>query len=96
VKAEVTGVRQADGSIAASRVTIEEAEVEGTVSALLGSCPSLTFVVGTTKVTTSASTQFKGTLCSQVTNGVKAEVKGIGQPDGSIAATRVAVDREDD
>ena len=74
----------------------EEAEVEGTVSALSGSCPSLTFMVGTTKVTTSASTQFKATLCSQVTNGVKAEVKGIGQADGSIAATRVAVDREDD
>ena len=88
------GIRQADGSIAASRVEIEEAEVEGIVSALSGSCPSLTFMAGTTKVTTSASTQFKETLCSQVTNGVKAEATGIGQADGSIAATRVEIDRD--
>src|SRR5205814_4270138 len=70
----------------------EEGEVEGTVSALSGSCPSLTFVVGTTKVTTSASTQRKETLCSEVTNGVKEEVNGIGQADGSIAARRVEIE----
>ena len=73
-----------------------EAEVEGTVGALAGSCPSLTFTVNATTVSTDAATRFKDGTCSQVTNGVRVEVKGVRQSNGSINATRVELDEDND
>ena len=70
-----------------------EAEAEGAVSALGGACPSLTFTVHSTRVTTSASTKFVKSTCGLVTNGTKVEVKGTRQTDGSIKATTVQVDK---
>jgi hypothetical protein len=72
-----------------------EAEVEGKVSMLSGSCPLVTFTIKTTKVITTATTQFTGGLCSQLTNSVSAEVTGVRNPDGSITATRVTAERND-
>ncbi len=72
-----------------------ETNAEDTVSALSGACPSLTFTVHSTRVTTSASTQFIKSPCGQVTNGVKVEVEGTRQTDGSIKATTVQVDKGD-
>lgn len=72
-----------------------EAEAEGIVSVLGGACPSLTFTVHSTRVTTSASTRFVKSTCSQVTNGTKVEVDGTRQTDGSIKATTVQVDKGD-
>jgi len=72
----------------------DEAEAEGTVSARSGTCPAITFMLGTTKVTTNGSTQFKGATCAQIANGTKAEVSGTRQTDGSIVATKVNVDSE--
>lgn len=92
VEVEVYGVRQADGSIAATKVEIEEAKIEGVVSALTGSCPAPSFTVNTTKVTTSAATRFDGG-CPAVQNGRRVEVRGMRQPDGSIAASRVKVNQ---
>ena len=46
---EAKGTRQSDGSILATEVERELDEVEGTVSALSGTCPTLTFNVGTRK-----------------------------------------------
>jgi Domain of unknown function (DUF5666) len=73
-----------------------EAEVEGAVGALAGSCPSLTFTVNATTVSTDAATRFKEGTCSQVTNGVRVEVKGVRQSNGSINATRVELDDDND
>jgi hypothetical protein len=86
---EVKGVKQADGSIVATRVLMET-DVKGAVSALTGTCPALTFNVGTTKVTTSATTVFHGITCATVANGAIVEVEGTKQADASILATRVA------
>ncbi len=72
-----------------------EAEAEGTVSGLGGTCPSLTFTVHSTRVSTSASTQFLKGTCGQLTNGTKVEVDGARQSDGSITAAKVQVDKGD-
>ena len=96
---EVTGTRQADGSIVATKVELEgdddedEAKVEGLVSGLPnGTCPALTFTVGTKQVTTSASTTFTDVTCATLVNGMAVEVKGTLQLNGSIAATKVELD----
>ena len=72
------------------------AKAEGVVSALSGTCPTLTFTVQSTKVTTSGATAFKDTTCAALANGMRVEVKGDRQADGSIVAARVEADDEDD
>jgi hypothetical protein len=69
-----------------------EARVRGQVSALTGTCPSLSFTVGATHVTTSATTRFSRAGCSAVVNGANVEVVGTRQSDGSIQATSVEVE----
>jgi len=86
---EVQGVKQADGSIVATRVSMDT-DVKGAVSALTGTCPALTFNVGTTKVTTSATTVFHDITCATVANGAIVEVEGTRQADASIVATQVS------
>lgn len=72
---------------------LNEAEVSGAVSARGGTCPAaLTFSVGTTKVTTTATTVFRRTTCEAVVNAAVVEVKGTRQTDGSIVATRVSLE----
>jgi hypothetical protein len=71
---------------------INEAEVKGAASALSGTCPSLTFTVQGTKVTTTANTKFDGITCARVQNGTIVEVKGQRQADGTIAAAKVELD----
>ena len=88
---DVKGTKQADGSVVATRVSFD-AELSGAVSALAGTCPALTFNILTTKVTTSATTTFRGITCATVANGAVVEVQGTKQADGSIAATRVSRD----
>jgi cytochrome c-type biogenesis protein CcmE len=52
--------------------------------------------VGTTSVTTNASTKFDGVLCSALADAQSVEVKGTLQPDGSIVATKVEVEDDAD
>jgi hypothetical protein len=95
---EVEGTRQADGSILARRVEAEAGpdEVEGIVFEFSGaaSCPAATFRVGptlslSTKVTTTATTTFSGVTCATLANGLRVEVEGTKQADGSITAAAV-------
>lgn len=69
----------------------DEAEVKGTVSGLTGtpSCPSVTFNVGTTSVSTSGSTVFDDVTCAALANGALVEVEGQRQSNGSILAETV-------
>jgi hypothetical protein len=69
----------------------EPNEVEGTVSALSGTCPALTFTVGTRVVRTGSATVFDD-RCADVVNGVRVEVKGTRMNDGTFTAARVEVD----
>jgi cytochrome c-type biogenesis protein CcmE len=80
----------------------DDAKVEGVISGLTNTpgCPSVTFnvvtTVGTTSVTTNASTKFDGVLCSTLADAQSVEVKGTLQPDGSIVATKVEVEDDAD
>ena len=69
----------------------EANEVKCTVSALSGTCPALTFTVGTRLVRTGSATVFDDG-CTHVTNGVRVEVRGTRMNDGTFTAARVEVD----
>ena len=76
------------------------AEVEGRINAgsMAGSCAAhnLSFTVGTTKVVTNGSTQFKDARCEALQGNSDVEVKGTRQSDGPILATSVESDGEDE
>ncbi len=83
-----------------------EAEVSGAiVGPITGSCPAVSFTVGTTVVKTSASTKFDDVRCESLSNGDVVSVEGTKQADGSLLATELEKkgatgnrngDREDD
>lgn len=74
------------------------AELKGRINAgsLTGSCAArnLSFMVGTTRVVTNASTQFKDARCEQLKASSNVEVKGMRQSDGSVLAASVEGDEE--
>jgi hypothetical protein len=94
---EVKGTRQTDGSVLATKVEMDddqneanEAEVKGAISsAIAGSCPSIAFSIGSTSVTTNASTRFDDASCSALKRGDSVEVKGARQTNGSVLASRI-------
>ena len=69
----------------------DDDDVEGVVSNLssTSNCPAVTFNIGSTKVTTSSSTSYDEVTCATLANGIRVEVEGTKQGDGSIAAARV-------
>jgi hypothetical protein len=91
----VIGVRQADGSLDARRIQIDDdqtggdVEIEGSLGGLKGTCPALTFSVNGFSITTNSATVFDGAACSALKSGDKITVNGIKQADGSVLATRV-------
>jgi len=65
-------------------------ELSGSVAGRSGTCPALTFTVGTTSVATSNSTEFKDVSCATLKNGDRVEVKGSRtSPTAVVNATRV-------
>ena len=66
-------------------------EFKGTVSALAGTCPNITFTLNGVTVKTSNATRFDG-MCARVRNSAKVEVHGRRQTDGSIQAERLELD----
>lgn len=102
---EVEGTKQPDGSLLASELEkksatdnddeddeddADEAEVSGTIAgAIGGSCPNLTFTVGTTVVKTNSSTKFDSVTCSTLATGNSVKVEGAKQGDGSILAAEI-------
>ena len=100
---EVTvAVERNDGDARAGTITVNEERVRveqegrrpervtlnGTVSNLTGSCPSVTFTVEDRRVYSDASTVFKDD-CSAVTDGARAKVEGEESADGRVYATEV-------
>jgi hypothetical protein len=91
----VVGERQADGSIDARHIRIEddatggEFEIEGSAGGVKGTCPALTFSVNGFDIRTSAATTFEGGTCATLKSGTKVNVKGLRAADGSTDATRV-------
>jgi hypothetical protein len=91
----VVGARQADGSIEARHIRIEDDatggafEIEGSAGGVKGTCPALTFSVNGFDIRTSATTTFEGGTCATLKSGTKVNVKGTRAADGSTDATRV-------
>jgi len=90
-----TGDRDDDRRRDAADNDVDAAEIVGTVANLAGTCPALTFTIGTTKVTTNATTRFDDTRCLSLANGDLVEVKGsvTGTAAGVLAAR---VERDSD
>ncbi len=89
----VRGVRQADGTVLVREVEpeveAEEIEILGTLTALDGSCPNVTFSLGSELIATSADTRFKKLPCGGLRNGQFVQVEGFRQADGRILAREV-------
>ena len=101
--AEVKGTLQADGTVAADRIEVEgrdddqdQGEVSGPVTASTGSCPALTLTVRTTIVKTTALTAFHDVACNAVQVGTRIEAKGTKQSDGSLLASRLEREEDDE
>lgn len=73
-----------------------EVTVSGEARSVRGSCPSLTFSVGSTRITTNEATTFTRGNCGHVSNGVGVDVTGMRQADDPVRATRVAIQRGQD
>ena len=74
----------------------KEVELKGTITLLTPPCPSVTFMIGSTKVTTNAATKFDETACTALRNGDEVEVKGTKQTDGTVLASKVEKDDDED
>jgi uncharacterized protein DUF5666 len=95
----VEGQQRDDGMVRAEKVEAEqednEAEVEGTLGSLGGTCPNRSFTVNGQPVVTNASTRFDEVACTALSNGMRVEAKGVRQSDGSILANRVEAKNDD-
>jgi hypothetical protein len=76
---------------AATVASAEHLQVEGTVSVLAGSCPTLSFRLGGRTVRTNVATHFVADRCDRIRNGAELDVRGTEQADGVVLATRVQV-----
>ena len=91
----VVGDRQADGSIDARMIQINddatgaEVEIQGAAGGVSGTCPALTFGINGYSIRTNGSTTFEGVTCATMKSGLQVKVNGISQADGSILATSV-------
>lgn len=92
------GVRQADGSLLARKLQIKDDApdgpfaIEGSLGGLKGTCPAITFGVNGFTVKTSDTTKYfpdPGTTCGDLKSGMKIEVEGTRQADGSVLAAKV-------
>jgi cytochrome c-type biogenesis protein CcmE len=77
-------------------------QVTGTISSLMGSCPTATapgtikFKVGDTSVATNDRTRYRGLTCKDLANGKNVSVKGQLQADKTLLAQQVSVPKEKD
>lgn len=69
----------------------DEPEVKGTVAGAAAghACPAFTFAIGTTTVTTTATTRFEDTTCARVVNGITVEAKGTRTGPAAITAMKI-------
>lgn len=97
VKVQARGFRDDDTTTnIASWVRFKSRRVEGrsVVTAVSGTCPALSFMVGgAVRVVTDASTRFDGGSCASIRVGVRVRVKGdLRTEDGQVIAEEVEVE----
>ena len=92
------GTRLTAGSIVAKMLQIKDDGplgafvIEGSLGGLKGTCPAFTFGVNGYSIATSAATTYVPAPvsgCGDLKNGMKVEVEGTRQTDGSVLATKV-------
>jgi hypothetical protein len=71
----------------------DDDELEGTVSGLTGTCPSITFTLNRATVKADASTRYEDGTCAQIRNNLRLEVHGRRLTDGSVQA--IVIELED-
>ncbi|HVL70165.1 MAG TPA: DUF5666 domain-containing protein [Vicinamibacterales bacterium] len=82
-----------DGAVVvATSIAVRDARISGTVGALAGTCPEVTFVVGGRQVATGDATSFGPGECADLADGLVVDVKGL-FADGVLTATRVELPR---
>jgi len=94
VRAGAIGPKNANGAIVADHVKIAPPPppaVSGAVTALSGTCPTLTFTLSGTTVHTTDKTVFEGGTCADVKEGVRAGATGAKDANGAITADRVKI-----
>ena len=103
-RVHVKGALNADGSVTASRVSVqsrhepERVEGEGTVTSLRAgtACPALEFVLSDRHVIkTTSSTTYDGGACADIKVGTRLHVKGAINADGSVTASSVNIQGRD-
>ena len=74
----VSGTLQ-NGAVVAAEVhsRVPAVQVRGTLSGWQGTCPSVTFMLDRTTVSTAAATRFDGESCAQLANGANVVVNGL-------------------
>src|SRR5215469_13019064 len=75
----------------ANQAVARPVALRGTLAGLTGACPTVTFMVDSTSVSTTASTTVTGGGCSDLASGVGVRVVGTPQSDGSVVATSIVL-----
>lgn len=99
----IQGMMLANGTVNATHIVLKgdhPTDVEGDVviaSLVAGTtCPALGFTVSGHTVRTNTATVFEHGTCADLKVGVRIQVKGLMQTDGSVTATRIKLKTEDD
>ncbi|MBL0171200.1 MAG: hypothetical protein IPP90_10800 [Gemmatimonadaceae bacterium] len=103
-RVEIGGVVQADGSIWARtvrRIPTTSApppaptlvSVVGTVSGLAGTCPVVSFTLERRVIRTTAATVYGNGACTDITDGIRVEIAGTVQGDGSVVVVKLSMVR---
>jgi hypothetical protein len=93
MEVEITGVVQPGGVVLALELEPEEDfRVEAAVTRLSGSCPVITFFIGTERIVTTIATRFDKVTCGTLREGLRVEVRGVRRGDGAVVATRIRRD----
>jgi hypothetical protein len=71
----------------------QRVDFDGTISGASGACPNVSFSARGFTVTADGGTDYRKSDCSDVRDGRKVKVNGITQPNGSVYATKLEVDR---
>jgi len=71
-------------------------DLSGSVSSMSGHCPDVSFSINRTHVTTDGATDYRGGSCRDLKNKKKIAVTGVRQPNGTVRATRIDLNREGD
>jgi Domain of unknown function (DUF5666)/Viral BACON domain len=74
----------------------EAVEFEGTIIALAGDCPNISFIAGTRLVATNSGTEFKNGRCRDLSFGDRVKVRGTTTPGSPVAADRVELKKRGD